>query len=194
MKNLLIIPFSLLLARGANAQSKKQRVITDNKKQYSFSDTSGITASYINYHGDRFLLPDLVTIDSLSITQASLKGKTVFINCWFVACQPCIAEIPLLNEIEKKYRSDSTVFIALSFDKEERIRSFLAKKPFLFQIARLPQEDIDSLKKISFYPFTIMLNREGKITFVLVSRPGGKDSADELKLLLDEQFKRALAQ
>lgn len=189
-----IILFSLLLAQGSAAQSRKQRVITDNKKQYAYSDTAGITAAYIAYHGDRFPLPDLITSDSLSITAASLKGKTVFINCWFVACQPCVAEIPVLNQIENKYRSDSTVFIALTFDKAERIRSFLAKKPFHFQIANLPQAEIDSMKKISFYPFTAIVNREGRLSFVLVSHPGGKDSAEELKQLLDEQFKKALMQ
>lgn len=189
-----ILLFSLLLVLESTAQNKKQRVIADNKKQYIFSDTAGITASYIAYHGARFSLTDLITIDSLSISQASLKGKTVFINCWFVACQPCIAEIPVLNELEKKFRSDSTVFIALTFDKADRIRSFLAKKPFHFQIASLPQADIDSMKKISFYPFSAILNRQGQISFVLVSWPGGKDSDTQLLTLLDQQFKKALAQ
>ena len=194
MKIFGILLFSLLLAQGSKAQGRKQRVISDNKKQYAFSDTAGITASYIAYHGDRFPLPDLTTLDSLSITQTYLKGKTVFINCWFVACQPCIAEIPVLNELEKKYKSDSTAFIALTFDKEDRIKSFLSKKPFLFQIAHMPQANIDSLKKISFYPFSVIVNRQGNLSFVLISWPGGKDSGNELLTLLDQQFKKALAQ
>ena len=189
-----ILLFSLLLVLESTAQSRKQRVIADNKKQYVFSDTAGITASYITYHGDRFPLPELITIDSISISQASLKGKTVFINCWFVACQPCITEIPVLNELEKKYRSDSTVFIALTFDKADRIKSFLAKKPFQFQMASLPQADIDSMKKISFYPFSAIINKKGQLSFVLVSWPGGKDSDKQLLTLLDKQFKQALAQ
>ena len=189
-----ILLCSLLLVLDSTAQSRKQRVIADNKKQYVFSDTAGITASYIANHVDRFALPDLLTIDSLSITESSLKGKTVFINCWFVACQPCIAEIPVLNELQKKYRSDSTVFIALTFDKADRIRSFLAKKPFQFQMASLEQTDIDSMKKISFYPFSAIVNKQGRLSFVLVSWPGGKDSDTKLLTLLDQQFKQALAQ
>ncbi len=194
MKLFGLLLLSLLFFLNSTAQSRKQRVIADNKKQYVFSDTAGITASYITYHGDRFPLPELITIDSISISQASLKGKTVFINCWFVACQPCITEIPVLNELEKKYRSDSTVFIALTFDKADRIKSFLAKKPFQFQMASLPQADIDSMKKISFYPFSAIINKQGQLSFVLVSWPGGKDSDKQLLTLLDQQFKQALAQ
>jgi hypothetical protein len=50
------------------------------------------------------------------------------------------------------------------------------------------------MKKISFYPFSAILNRQGQISFVLVSWPGGKDSDTQLLTLLDQQFKKALAQ
>ena len=37
--------------------------------------------------------------DNKIFNNDSLKGKTVFINFWFAACPPCIAEFDALNDL-----------------------------------------------------------------------------------------------
>lgn len=175
-------------------QRKNQHFVSDNNKKFSYSDSAGGTQSYISYFGNTFTTPDLTTIDGKTIAQSELKGKIVFYNFWFVACKPCVAEIPALNRLAAKYHSDSIQFIAISFDSESRIRDFLQKRKFDFQIASLPQNEIDSIKKISFYPFTAIVNKEGILTFALFSRPVGKNPEQELFDLLDKQIIKAIAQ
>ena len=36
-------------------------------------------------------------------TNQSIKGKVTLINIWHIYCEPCIKEIPQLNELTKKY-------------------------------------------------------------------------------------------
>jgi peroxiredoxin len=190
MIRLKLISLGLLLSLYSAGQ--KQRVITDNDKKFIYTDSSGVTQSYIGYFGESFPVPDLITIDGKSITQAELKGKTIVYNFWFVACRPCVAEIPALNKLVKKYSSDTVVFIALTFDKQERIKEFLQKREFDFQIASLPQAEVDKTKRISFYPFTAIVTKEGKLSFALFGRPMGKNQEEEIFNLLDKKIEMAI--
>ena len=192
MKKLNIIALVLLISIYSEAQNNKQRIVTDNNKKFLYSDSAGVTESYISYFGNSFPVPDLKTIEGKTITSEDLKGKTVIFNFWFVSCRPCIAEIPALNKLVNKYGSDSTVFIAITFDNEKRVREFLQKREFIFQIASLPQNEIDNIKKIAFYPFTAIVTKEGNLSFALFSRPTGKNPEEEIFNLLEKQIQKAL--
>lgn len=194
MTSLNFISVALLISLSSAGQTTNQRIVIDNKKKFFYSDTSGVTQSYISYFGDIFSIPHLMTIDGKRITQADTRGKTIIYNFWFVSCKPCVAEIPALNKIVKKYNSDTVLFIAVTFDKEERIKAFLQKQEFAFQITRLPQAEINGIKKISFYPFTAIVTREGKLSFALFSRPIGKNPDTEIFNLLDKQIQKVLLQ
>jgi thiol-disulfide isomerase/thioredoxin len=169
-------------------------VVVDSDKKFLYSDSSGVTQSYIQYFCDTFSVPDLTTIDGKSITQSDTKNKTIIYNFWFVSCRPCVAEIPALNKLVKKYQSDTILFIAITFDNKDCIKNFLQKRPFDFQISSLPQDKIDKIKKIAFYPFTAIVNKEGKLSFALFSRPIGKNPEEEVFNLLDKQIEKALLQ
>jgi thiol-disulfide isomerase/thioredoxin len=189
--NFILIVLSVSL--WSVGQTKNQRVVVDNKKKFLYSDSTGVTHSYISYFGDTFTTPDIFTIDGEKITQKDLKGKTIVYNFWFASCKPCVAEIPALNQLSKKYQSDSTLFIAITFDNENRIKEFLDKNEFNFKITSLAQTTIDSIKKISFYPFTAIVTKEGKLSFALFSRPVGKNP-EELVSLLSQQLEKIMHQ
>ena len=190
------LPFiSVALLISFYLMGQKQRVVVDNNKKFLYSDSAGVTQSYISYFGDSLPVPDLTTIDGKPITQSGLTGKTVIYNFWFVSCRPCVAEIPALNELVKKYQADTTImFLAVTFDNETRIKEFLQKHEFAFQIVSLSQTEIDKIKKISFYPFTAIVTKEGKLSFALFSRPTGKNPEKEIFSLLDKQVEKALLQ
>jgi|GEM_PF-1501034 len=192
-RRLLHMAVGILIAQLSTGQTKNQSV-TDNDKKFVYSDTAGLTASYLAYFGDAFNVPDLVTVDGRSMNQSELKGKIIVYNFWFVSCRPCVAEIPDLNRIAVKFRSDKIVFVGLTFDKADRIKAFLLNHDFQFQIASIPQAVLDSIKKISLYPFTAIVNKDGKLAFVLFGRPMGKRSTDRFFELLCGQIEKLLRQ
>lgn len=48
-----------------------------------------------------------------------LKGKYVYVDVWATWCGPCIAEIPALKEVEKKYHGKNIEFVSISVDDKK---------------------------------------------------------------------------
>jgi thiol-disulfide isomerase/thioredoxin len=188
-----LVAVCAILPLMALSQGTKPRTFVDNGKKYIYTDTGGVTASYIAYFGDKFSVDSFVTPGGLNLLLSAQPQVTVY-NFWFVACKPCVAEIPALNRLAEKYKGDSVQFIAITFDNADRINAFLQKTPFHFMIGILPQEDISKIKKIAFYPFTAIVDRRQKLSFVLTGRPAGKDPAKEIFEVLDPQIRKALQQ
>ena len=44
---------------------------------------------------------ELKDIDGKFVKSEHLKGKPTIINFWFSTCEPCLLEIPALNELKK---------------------------------------------------------------------------------------------
>jgi thiol-disulfide isomerase/thioredoxin len=60
---------------------------------------------------------------------ADYKGKVVVLNFWATYCVPCATEMPLLNEMQKRYK-DQIVVLAASLDDEldkDKLQPFLHK-------------------------------------------------------------------
>lgn len=174
------------------AQKVKQRIITDSDRKFVYTDTGGVTQSYTGYFGSNFTYPTLKTINGEVLNAEFFKGKTVVMNFWFVACKPCVEEMPALNRIYDKYRSDSVVFVAITFDDEAKIKNFLQSNHFSFSIASLTQQEIAKYKQVMFYPLTLIMDEQTTIRFALFGRPGGKKNMEELYELLDARMQSVL--
>lgn len=195
MRSIFLIFIALIcIAPCIYSQKIKQRTVFDNNKKYVYTDTGGVTRSYIEYFGASFNYPALETISGEHLTPATYVGKTVVLNFWFVACKPCVEEMPALNRLYEKYNSDSIIFLAISFDDSTKIKKFLGTNDFRFKIASLSQPEIAKYKKISFYPLTMILNRQGIVKYVLFGRPTGKQFLDETYTLLDSKLSDIIQQ
>lgn len=123
---------------------------------------------YDPYAGQRKLIGSHFPIELFSdetgknFTSDYLSGKPSVINFWFTNCPPCIEEIPDLNKIKKEF-GDSFNYLAITFDKKEKVQKFLEKK-HLFNFTHITdsKKQIDDLKIRSF-PMTIILNSQGEI-------------------------------
>jgi thiol-disulfide isomerase/thioredoxin len=103
------------------------------------------------------------TIDDKYYSLEDLNGKIVLINLWFIRCPPCIAEIPILNELAKEYSED---FVILSFGLDDRksIIDFLEKRPMNFPVFADSKDLIKNTFKMNLgYPTNVLLNKEGQI-------------------------------
>ena len=189
----IVLAALLLTALNTSSQSVKPRIFTDGNKKFTYTDTGGVTASFIAHFGDRFIVDSLMTPGGETLLLSEQPAVTVY-NFWFVACKPCVDEIPVLNQLAAKYNNDSVRFIAITFDRPEKLETFLIKNPFHFMIGILPQQSIDKIKKISFYPFTAVVNRQHKISFVIAGKPVGKNPEKIIHEVLDFQIRKALAQ
>ena len=59
------------------------------------------------------------------------NDKLICINLWATWCKPCVAEIPMLNEIKSEYKHKNVEFLSLSVDTDSiKLNSFLKKGKF----------------------------------------------------------------
>ena len=65
---------------------------------------------------------------------ASLRGKVVVLNFWFIGCAPCRAEIPELNRLVLEYADKDVIFIAVATDGEAELCVFLKEVPFNYHV------------------------------------------------------------
>ncbi len=84
--------------------------------------------------------------DTLGITQKSEidqsefskkyleSDKIICVNLWATWCEPCIAEMPMLNQIKSDFNGRNIEFLSLSVDKDSvKLARFLKNNRFYFK-------------------------------------------------------------
>jgi thiol-disulfide isomerase/thioredoxin len=95
---------------------------------------------------------------------SALKGKVVFINFWATWCPPCRAEMPSLNALYNKFKSDDRyVFLFISEDEDlSKAKAYLQKEGFNIPMASRAG-NIPSQIYSGTLPTTIVLNKDGLV-------------------------------
>jgi cytochrome oxidase Cu insertion factor (SCO1/SenC/PrrC family) len=116
--------------------------------------------------------------DSSVFSNASLKGKVVFINFWFEACPPCVAEFDELNALYLKYKDDPKfMFVSFSSDSPETVSAVQQKYHITFPVISISKEECYRLNQQNGFPTSIILNTAGKIKFM---HTGGSLEKDKI--------------
>ena len=125
------------------------------------------------------------------INNDSLKGKVVFINFWFSACSPCIAEFEGLNEMYEKLKDSSDiVFISITFDSEKESKSVRERFHLNYPMYSLSPQECTRLLNGKGYPSSFILDREGRIVFSQTGGPVNK--AEARKNVMNEFYKKIM--
>ncbi|WP_316791683.1 TlpA disulfide reductase family protein [Pedobacter frigoris] len=125
------------------------------------------------------------------IDLTSLKGKVVFINFWATWCPPCIAEMPSINGLYKKYK-DNTSVVFIMADVDGTINSstaFMKKKGYVLPV-HIPASSMPREYFSGSMPTTIILDKQGRLSF---NHVGGADySNPEVAAFIDKLLKMNL--
>jgi thiol-disulfide isomerase/thioredoxin len=103
--------------------------------------------------------------EPLSIAQ--FKGKVVLVDFWATWCGPCVAELPNVLAVYKKYHDKGFEIIGISLDQDENaLKNFMKEKGIVWpQYFDGKGWDSKLGKKygIKSIPMTFLLDQEGKI-------------------------------
>ena len=115
---------------------------------------------------------EMTDVNGNSITSENTKGKIVILNFWFTTCKPCIEEMPELNEIYKKYKSNpNIVFASVTFESKRKTSAFLKRKSFDYPLV-VDAREVCDLFQVNGYPTNLIL-KDGKIyDSILGGSPG----------------------
>lgn len=99
------------------------------------------------------------------ISSGSLKGNVIVLNYWGTWCAPCVKEIPELNELVKKFKSENVSFIALAINtsSENLIKNFLPKNPFSYNIVLIDKDKY----YINAFPTHVVINNQNVVVDII---------------------------
>ncbi|HEV8494075.1 MAG TPA: TlpA disulfide reductase family protein [Candidatus Angelobacter sp.] len=110
---------------------------------------------------------DLRDLQGAKHALADYRGKPVVLNFWAMWCVPCAAEMPLLTEMQNRYK-DKVLFIAASVDDDDvkpEIAAFV-KKHKGDALTVMTGPTLDSLHDFGLAPAmpgTVFIDAEGNI-------------------------------
>ncbi len=112
--------------------------------------------------------PEAVFVNEQQIRTnlADLKGKVVFINFWATWCPPCIAEMPSINHLYKKFsHHPDVVFLAVETDGDlTKANAFMLKNAYQLPVYSILGTIPSALLDASL-PTTVIIDKNGKIVF-----------------------------
>jgi thiol-disulfide isomerase/thioredoxin len=124
------------------------------------------------------------------VALADLRGQVVLINFWATWCGPCRKEMPLLEQISKKYQPLGFRMVAINVEEDGQLFDvFLREVPVTFPILLDPANGVSKLYKVSAMPSTVIVDRKGKIRYVHQGYKPGDESKyqDVIRSLIRER-------
>jgi peroxiredoxin len=132
------------------------------------------------------------TLAALTGQQATLsqyKGQVVMLNFWATWCGPCQQEIPLLDQMYKKYKPAGFTLIGVNVDKEAApVKDLLARKPVSYPVLLDPANQVSKAYHVDEMPSSVIIDRKGEIRFIHRGyRPGDENEyQDRIRQLIKE--------
>jgi thiol-disulfide isomerase/thioredoxin len=105
------------------------------------------------------------------VRSTDFAGRITVINWWSTWCSGCKLEIDGFNKLVTEYQP-RVDFVAIAVNSPAEVKTFLAEHPFTFRQAVTTDSIYQHIG--SSLPHTLILNREGVITFDAIG--GGPDS------------------
>ena len=120
--------------------------------------------------GENFPEFNYVDLNGNIYNSTNTKGKILVFDCWFVACSSCVAGMPQLNKILQQYKNRKDIlFIGLDNDLKFNAVHFLKTTRFDFAIVPLPDDYFSNTLKVSSFPTSFIVNKDGMISKVVNS-------------------------
>ena len=108
-----------------------------------------------------------VDITGEEISLVDLRGKVVLLNFWASWCRPCIAKLPLIQQLYEQYAAGGLVIIGINLDRSERMMErILEDFNITFRQIFAQAKEIADLYGVVGTPETFLIDRQGVVRFL----------------------------
>ena len=131
----------------------------------------------------------LTTLEGQPSGLSAYKGQVVMVNFWATWCGPCQQEMPLLDQMYKKYKGGGFTLIGVNVDKEApAVKALLTRKPVSFPVLLDPANSVSKAYHVDEMPSSVIIDRKGVIRYVHRGyKPGDEnDYQDRIRQLIRE--------
>jgi len=114
----------------------------------------------------------LTTLDGGTQTLARFRGQVLIINYWATWCAPCREEIPMFVRLQRELADKNVQFVGIAIDQADKVRDFGREFEVNYPLLLAGVEAMDLSRRAGntagVLPYTLVLDREGKIAARLV--------------------------
>ncbi len=109
----------------------------------------------------------ITTSDGQYLTLDDLRGKVVVLDFWGTWCPPCVAAVPALRDLNKRYAKEKAfMLIGIASDpNEEKWKDFTAKNQMVWSQYLDRDHHVVRAFDVRAFPTYIMLDHEGIVRF-----------------------------
>lgn len=102
-----------------------------------------------------------------NVRLAEQRGQVVMLNFWASWCGPCRKEMPLLDEMSKRYSSAGFVLYGVNVEEDNTDAIKLIKQlGVTFPILYDAESKASSLYNVDAMPTTVLIDKKGEIRYV----------------------------
>jgi peroxiredoxin len=124
-----------------------------------------------------------------TVSLAQLKGKVVMLNFWASWCGPCRQEMPLLDQMHKRYSALGFTLVGVNVDANSKdAEDWLSKTPVSFPVLFDRESKVSKLYDVSAMPSTVFIDRQGNVRYLHRGYKAGDEGEylNQIRALLKE--------
>lgn len=126
---------------------------------------------------------ELEALDGTTVASADFAGRPLLINFWATWCQPCLKEIPLLNEVAAERRVE-VVAIALDEGGAATVAPFVARHGLRYPVLLGGQRVFERFGGFGI-PYTLVLDAGHRVVAIHEGLTGREELERDLARALD---------
>ena len=145
-------------------------VIRSLSKTLKATVLCGVLAASVSLAGDGGgMAPDfsLPARSGKAVALKELRGQVVMINFWATWCGPCRQEMPLLEQMHKKYQPMGFTLLGINVEPDSSgAEGWLKQTPVSFPILFDRENRVSKLYNVAGMPSSVLIDRKGNVRYL----------------------------
>lgn len=120
---------------------------------------------------------------------SSLMGKVVLLDFWYLSCAPCRELMPVLNQINEKYKDKDFLLLGVNVTDTDKnkIVNYLNSKKYNYKQWYQPL-NVKEIYNLDSFPTTVLIDKAGQIKYFDIGYFDG--IGDELSKLIETELNK----
>ena len=142
------------------------------------------SAAFAEAEAPDFQLRD---INKKEVSLSDYRGKVVLVNFWATWCQPCLVELPHLQEIYNELKDQDFIVLSISVDAPRdvsKVKPLVKTRGLQFPVLLDSSSSVLSVYNPSqALPYNVLIDKEGKVAWTKEAYAPGEEAVIKEKIL-----------
>jgi len=126
------------------------------------------------------------------VNLSDLNKNILYINFWALWCQPCRAELKVLQDIYEEYNKSGVMFVGINIDTPKslaKVKAFCSSQRISFPILLDPNSQLMNALNGQALPYSLLVDKNGDIVKIRTGYQTGDEKLikEDLDALLKVQ-------